>query len=450
MNLEMGLFQQQTMKLMMTQELRQAISLLQYSTMELSEYLEEQALDNPLIDLMEAKEKEQPNLEMPVLWQDDHEEYHEKEEREYTSPFDRIPESANKLSDYVQEEIRLMPLSGQKEKLLNYLARNIGEDGYLKATFEEAAESFSVTEEEYEEGVMLLQSLEPAGIGARSLKECLLIQLQRLEPRHKLAETLVEHHLEKLAERKWKDISKETLVSLEEIQEVYDFIQKLEPRPGANFGGEHPGHIVPDVFIEKRSGGEYMVILNDDGLPRIRLNKHYRHLLEGKSNDEASDYAMRKYKQLMWLLKSIDQRQQSLRSISEAILSYQQDFFEKGPSYLKPMTLRDVAEMAEVHESTVSRTTTNKYMQTPHGLFELKYFFTSKIENGSGAETSAFVIKSFIREMVEREDKKKPLSDQKMVDALKSEKGITISRRAVAKYRDELNILSSSKRKRYA
>ncbi|MFB5660886.1 RNA polymerase factor sigma-54 [Alteribacillus sp. HJP-4] len=450
MNLEMGLFQQQTMKLVMTQELRQAISLLQLSTLELSEYIEEQALENPLIDIQEATSplKEEPRYDMPVMWNDESPEFQEKEEQEQQSPFDRLIDTEDSLTDYLIQQIRFLDISKKDMKMLLYLVSNVGDNGYLEGTFEEMAVRFSVTRNEYEGWIKTLQSLEPAGVGARSLQECLLLQLERKTPSFPLAETIIREHLEELAERKWTQLAKKLDITLEEIQNAHDLIQELHPHPGAAFGGGHPGHLLPDVHIE-HDGSDFVVVLSDDSLPKIRLNRQYRHLLEKNEEGEATEYAKRKYKQLVWLLKSIDQRQHTLRAITEAILNHQRAFFTEGPSALKPLTLREIAEEADVHESTVSRTTTKKYVQTPQGLFELKYFFSSGMNNGEGEQTSTAVIKSMMKKLVEGEDKSKPFSDQKIADHIKSEHGISISRRAIAKYRGELHISSSSKRKRY-
>ncbi len=449
-NLEMGLYQQQTMKLVMTQELRQAISLLQFSALELSEFLEEQALENPMMEIEEQNTglKDEPVYNMPVMWHDEPSEVQEKEE-EQSSPFDRIKDDRERISDYLIQQIRFLPGSEDDKRVLTHMARNVSDSGYLEGTYDETAALFPITEEYYEAYVSKLQSLEPAGIGARSLKECLLLQLERQSPRNHFAEMLIRDHLEDLASRKWKQIAKSLDTSLEEIQQVYDDVQKLDPYPGSSFGGgDHPGHLYPDVYVE-RDGDRFVVRLNNDGLPKIRMNRQYRHLLETKEEGEATEYAKKKYKQLVWLLKSIDQRQQTIRNITEAIVHFQHDFFQKGPSAIKPLTLKDVAEAADVHESTVSRTTNQKYVQTPHGLFELKYFFSAGMNNSTGEQTSTFVIKSMIKDLIAHENKQKPLSDQKIAEYIKEEHDISISRRAIAKYRRELNIPSSSKRKRY-
>ncbi|MFZ4450943.1 RNA polymerase factor sigma-54 [Salibacterium aidingense] len=450
MNLEMGLHQKQTMNLVMTQELRQAISLLQLSTLELNNYIEEAALENPLMEIEEQESpmREEPRYDMPVMWKDEPSDSQEYQDRDDFSPFDQLKDARERISDYLIHQIRLLPADPLELKLLKYLAGNVSDQGYLEGTYEETAAVFSISPEQYEYAVARLQSLEPAGVAARSLGECLLLQLERISPRKPLTEKVVSEHLEALGERNWRSLADKLGVTLLDIQAVYDDIQELDPHPGAGFGGENPVRLVPDVYVE-REGERFTVRLHDEGLPRIRMNRHYRHLLEQKAEGEAAEYAKKKYKQLVWLLKSIDQRQQTIRSITEAIVEFQRDFFRDGSSAMKPLTLRDVAEEAEVHESTVSRTTTNKYVQTPHGLFELKYFFSAGMNNHEGEQTSTFAIKNMIKDVVKHEDKQKPLSDQKISSFIETEKGISVSRRAVAKYRDELSIPASSKRKRY-
>lgn len=451
MNLEMGLFQKQTMSLVMTQELRQAISLLQLSTQELSDYISEQALENPLIETEEPvpEEKELPIYDSPVMWTDDYGDGYEAYEGRNESQLDRIQAYEEGLADHLYSQIRFLDTTDQYRELLLYLADNVDTNGYLEGSWEEAGRFYTITEDEYEQGVKMLQKLEPAGVGARNLQECLLLQLTRNYPSDLLVIEVVKHHLEDLAARRWKQIAKTLHISVEDVQAIYDTIQQLTPHPCACIGRSESAAITPDVYVEKKNG-TFTVVLNNETLPKIRLNKQYRHLLESGEQGEAGEYARKKYKQLVWLLKSIDQRQTSLRKITEAILLFQEAFFENGPAGMKPLTLREIAEEAEVHESTVSRTTTNKYVQTPHGLFELKHFFSAGMNNAEGEQTSTNVIKEIMNKMVEAENKKRPLSDQKIAELIKEEHGIPISRRAIAKYRGELQIASSSKRKRYA
>ncbi|PSL46981.1 RNA polymerase RpoN-/SigL-like sigma 54 subunit [Salsuginibacillus halophilus] len=449
MHMDMSLVQQQTMKLVMTQELRQAISLLQYSTLELNEYIEELALENPLLDVERGTGEETVTaFHSPVMWQDG-DTYQEQEDQEESSPFDRVRARGLCIAEDVVDQIRMQHSDPHTRTVLIYLARHLGDDGYLYIDLEEAKAALALTDETLEQFILELQACEPAGVGARSLSECLARQLERQESPHPLALQLVRHYLNDVAERRYKQLAKKLDVRVQDIQEAHDVIKQLEPRPGVNFDDGAAAYVLPDVHVEKAKG-EYHVTLHDGTLPKIRMNRQYRHLLEGSTegSSEAYEYAKKKYQQLTWLLKSIDQRQQTLYNVTCAIVEAQKDFFEHGPGYLKPLTLKQIAEEAEVHESTVSRATTQKYVQTPRGLFELKDFFTSKVDT-AGAETSANAVKSHIQTIVDNENKQKPLSDQKIVDMLKSEHEIEVSRRAIAKYRDELFIPSSSKRKRY-
>ncbi|MDQ0298309.1 RNA polymerase sigma-54 factor [Salibacterium salarium] len=451
MNLDIGLYQQQSMKLVMTQELRQAISLLQLSTHELTNYIEEAALENPLMEI-ERQELTMHTIheayKMPVMWHDEPPEMQEKEDHRDFSMFDQVRDDNIGISDYLIEQIRLMPLNELEMKQLMYLAGNVGDNGYLEGSYKEAAKVFSISPKQYEELVVTLQTLEPAGVAARSLQECLMLQLKRMSPRNELAEKVAAAGLEELGTYNWKKLATELNVSLKDIQRVHDDIQQLNPYPGSPFDSEEPAWLVPDVYIEK-DGSEFCVRLHDDSLPKIRLNDQYRHLLESKEEGEATEYAQKKYKQLTWILNSINQRQQTIKNVTEAIVEFQYDFFKDGSNEMKPLTLKDVADKADVHESTVSRTTTNKYVQTPHGLFELKHFFSTGVNSLDGEQTSTLAIKKMIHDLVNQEEKQAPLSDQKISTQIESDKGISISRRAVAKYRDELNIPSSSKRKRY-
>ncbi|QQK81533.1 RNA polymerase factor sigma-54 [Salicibibacter cibi] len=443
MNLEMGLIQQQTMKLVMTQQLRQAISLLQYSTLELSEYIEEQALENPLLDVNEA-DRDEGIRDSPVLWNDREESSGEQGKEPF---IDRLGNARQGLTVHLIDQLRMLDCEGETKEHLKYFIHNLDENGYLVVNEKEASIELGITPDRFHELCALLQNFDPVGVGARSLSECLLLQLQALPEEHPIVETIVAHYLQAFAEKKWKWLAEEMQITLEEIQDAHDFIQTLNPRPAQGFSESEADYITPDVYIEKNNG-EWTVVLNDDSLPRIRLNRQYRNLLHQKNDKETFEYAQSKYKQLVWLLKSIDQRQQTIRAVTEAIVEYQQSFLENGE--LRPMTLKHIAERADVHESTVSRTTNGKYVQTPRGCYELKAFFSKGVSGNDGEDISAMMVKEALRCWIEQEDKQKPISDQKIADRFKQEEGVTISRRAIAKYRDELNIQASSKRKRFA
>ncbi len=442
--MDFGLYQQQTTSLIMTQQLRQAISLLQFSAQELSTFVKEQAEENPLIEWKE----EVPQTEQKII-EDTRDEYKTFDGDIHYSPFDHLSNKDVTLAEHLSNQIRFLPLSETDRQQLEYLALNINEVGYLQRSLEELAEVMGVTSEEVERYVYILQSLEPVGVGARSLSECLLLQMRAKPVRDPLAEVIIENYLEMLAEKKWKLISKDLSVTMEEIQRVYDEIQTLEPRPGANFGGEPTRYITPDVTVEEVEG-ELIVIVNDDFIPKLTFNRQYRALLSSNENSEATDFVKKKYQHLQWLMKSIHQRQLTLYRVTEAIVKHQRKFFEEGVKALRPLTLKQIAEELGIHESTVSRATTNKYAQTPKGTFELKYFFHTAIASTTAEENSSSAyVKQLLKQIIEEEDKTKPLSDQKIVKLLEEKEGVSISRRAIAKYREELGIPSSSMRKRF-
>ncbi|WP_100373988.1 RNA polymerase factor sigma-54 [Bacillus sp. FJAT-45037] len=444
--MQFGLFQQQTTTLVMTQELRQAIHLLQYSTADLSAFIHEQALENPLIDLQDQASMQVRSESSYIGTGTERTRTYQKGDD--ASPIDYALVDQKSLSEYLIEQAGELSLTGEREKQLQYFIFSLRDDGYFCRPFEEVCADLLLGTEEGEQVLRVLQSFEPAGVGARSLQECLLLQLKRLVNKAPLAEVVVTDHMELLASKKWKQLASQLDVMIEDIQDVYDLIQTLDPRPGTQFSGEPTNYLIPDLSITYR-GGELVVQLIDDSLPPIRLNRDYERLLHQSNQAEATEYAKQKYQQIQWLLKSIEQRQQTIKKVAEAIVCHQRDFFESKSGVLKPLTLKDIAVEIEMHESTVSRATTHKYAQTPRGLFELKAFFTSSVKNGFGESTSSQSIKELLKQLIAGESKAKPLSDQKIVTWMENEKGITVSRRAIAKYRDELGIPSSTKRKRY-
>lgn len=440
-----GLYQQQTMKLFMTNDLRQAISILQYSTQELLSYLEEQQLENPLLEINEPHDE--LHLEKATF---DYEKNYDSTvyDGENNSPFDYLSKSEVSLSDHLLNQIRFDSFAEKQKKLIKYLILSLDENGYLLTELAEIALHFSVLESEVLACLEIVQSLDPVGVGARSLSECLVLQLKELEPRNIVAETVVEQYLDMFANKNWKEIAKQLQVTLEDLQGVWDCIQALQPKPGSIFNNDPLTYISPDAFIEIVEN-ELFISINDSLLPKLSVSQDYQQLLK-KANDETSlAYVEEKHQQILWLLKSVEQRQQTLLKVTVAIAKFQEDFFKLGYEYLKPLTLKEIAADIEVHESTVSRVTTQKYVQTPKGLFELKYFFSSSLKGEGGSTASSLSVKELIKKFVDQEDKQKPLSDQKIGTMLKKEHSIEVSRRTVAKYRDELNILSSSKRKRF-
>lgn len=438
--MELGLFQQQTMKLVMTQELRQAITILQYSRQELTQFIREQAMENPLIDLQE------PSFEGVERFSPSYGNVPSQKTEDY-NPFDFIKADQGGMVEDLLEQARYLNVDETTYKRLTYLIWLLDDDGYLPTNIvDETAEELRLPKEEIERVLSFLQQLEPPGIGARDLKECLLLQIHRIDPDDRLAKKLVTHYLPLLAERKWERLAEELSVSREEVRDAAELIRGLQPKPGSVYHRE-PLHIMqPDLTIEKVEG-RYRVILHDDFLPTIRPNRQYDALLTKTASHEASQYIREKYKQMTWLMKSIEQRRATLINVTEMIARRQTSFLEKGPHHLAPLTLREVADELDIHESTVSRAVRGKSVQTPVGLYELRSFFTSKVNTADGEGTSSTSVKLVIKELIEKEDPKKPLSDQKIATVLKEQHDIAVSRRTVAKYRDQLNIPSSTKRK---
>ncbi|WLR50508.1 RNA polymerase factor sigma-54 [Bacillus tianshenii] len=434
--MELGLFQQQTLKLVMTTELRQAITLLQYSALDLSEFLQEQSMENPLIELRESTWEQQRNTMRKSSSGND------------VSPLDFATEQRTSLSDELLTQARWLELSEQERETLEHLIFLLDENGYLHEHSSDIAERLNRSESQVEEMIKRLQQLDPIGIGARSLAECLYLQLEYEYPDEELAAEIVRDHLQLLAEKKWKQITKQYDITLQEVQRIYDLLQTLNPRPGAMYNAGSANYIIPELTV-KQENGTFTVSFNDQSIPTVSLNAQYKGILEKAKEEELSKYLQDKYQQIVWLQKSIQQRRLTLLKVMTAIIEKQPDFFEKGDSHLKPMTLRDIAEETELHESTVSRATTGKYVQTPHGVFELKSFFSSGIRTQQGEDASSNEVKIAMKKLIDSEDKKKPLSDQKIVQLLKEEHGVVASRRTIAKYRDQLNIPSSTKRKRY-
>ncbi|SDZ34843.1 RNA polymerase sigma-54 factor [Evansella caseinilytica] len=447
MQMDFGLYQQQTLKLAMTNELRQAITILQYSVLDLNRYLQEQQLENPLIELKENLIKEEHFSTFDAV------PFHENKkspdsEKNYSSPIDFLSDQKQGLHDFLLNQIRLLRLDKSVRKLAMYCACSVDVNGYLTVDADEIASELSEPVSVVREAIQVLQSLEPSGVGASSLKDCLLLQLRQLEQRDLLAEAIVERHLDALAKKQYKAIAKTEAVDLVEVQQVADFIQTLNPKPGSLFHYEEASYVVPDVTV-KKIAGDYHVFLNDEYMPKMNMSKQYEFLIS-TGESEVGDYMRRKYEQFLWIKKSIEQRQQTLLKVAQAIVDHQKAFFDHGPSALRPLTLKTIAEMTNVHESTVSRATTKKYIQTPRGLLELKYFFTSVVGKDSMKAGSAEQVKAYLKQLIDEENKRKPLSDQKLSELLKAQYHIHVSRRTVAKYREEMQILSSALRKRFS
>jgi RNA polymerase sigma-54 factor len=435
--MKVGLFQQQSLKVMMTKELSQAISLLQYSALEISSFLQEQALQNPLIDFQDrsilVQKKTHRSTSAPGKG---------------VSPIDMAAAKKETLQQHLLAQLSFMPIPPSQKAIVVYIINSLNDNGYLQEGIRDIGSALNKGAEEVEQALRIVQQLEPVGVGARSLQECLLIQLQRKGICTPLMETILMEFFEEFAYKKWDKVAKRLSVTLRDIQDIYDEVVLLNPRPGLQFGSDQEKFIIPDYVVQKEKG-QIVLKANDELNIQVKLNEEYKGVLHNKQNPELFSYLQEKYRELQWILKGLNNRKHTLDQVMQAIFHYQYLFFEMGPAYLKPLTMKELAEQVEVHESTVSRAIKNKYVQTPFGTFEMKSFFTNSIQSHDKQELSSSYVKTLIKQLVDQENKQKPLSDQQISKKLEEEHEIIVSRRTVAKYREELQILSSSKRKRY-
>lgn len=447
---------EQTQKLSMTPELIQAIQILQYNNQELNEYIDKELLENPILESEYHKESDTEididSLRDQLIQADENVEAYKQWESHSTSDeysYENFVAFNYTLTEFLIEQLHFSSLKGQDAEIGRYIIENIDDNGYLSMSLEEICSVLDVDLDSCERVLDLIHTFEPSGVGARDLNECLIIQLASLGELTDEIEFIISNRLKDLADNKYALISKEVGISLTEVQEIADLIKTLEPKPGRGFDSDNSiKYILPDIYVEE-TNGEYIVSANDGSTPSLHISSYYNSLTEeAKSDKELSDYLNNRFNSAMWLMKSIEQRKKTIYNVASAIVQFQNDFFAKGERFLKPLTLKQIAETVGVHESTVSRAINGKYMQCPRGVFELKYFFTGGILNEDGSGVSSNSIKSMIKEFVDAEDDKKPLSDSKISEML-HEKGIDISRRTVAKYRDDIGILPSSKRRRF-
>jgi RNA polymerase sigma-54 factor len=360
-------------------------------------------------------------------------------------PFENLSGDATPLlADHLAEQLRLTTDDEETLRVGMAIIGNVDEDGYLRAEVEEIAAGTGSTAERVVEVLRLVQTFDPRGVAARSIQECLLLQLTADPDPDPVSVEIVEKYFDDLGKRRFAEIARTMKLPVDRIMESVEEIQTLEPKPGRQFGQSDSRYIVPDVTIQK-VGNDYVVVLNEEGIPRLRVNSLYRSLLR-RSGDEARQYVEQKIRSAMWLIKSVEQRQRTLRKVVQSLIGFQREFLDKGLPFLRPLALRDVGDDISMHESTISRVTTNKYVQTPQGLYELKFFFHSGIASNNGAMVSSVSVKQMIREMVEKEENGAALSDQEIAQALRG-KGLNIARRTVAKYREELGILPSHQRR---
>ena len=475
-----------TQQLIMTPQLQQAIKLLQLSRLELVDTINQEMEENPLLEEAAPDDDQEISInqdteEMTIT---DREEIRGNERTEeltgegdgreefdwggyledygpmgvtYDRPdgdatsWDNMLAALPSLTDHLMWQLKLSRFTEREMHLGEQIIGNLDQNGYLVATVAEIAEQNQAETTEVEATLKKIQEFDPLGIAARDLKECLLIQAHLLGVFTPLMEAIIRDHMKDLELKNYNQIARKLRVPLPEILHAVQLIGQMDPKPGRIYSEEKTQPIVPDVYVFK-SGDDYKIVLNDDGLPRLRISNFYREIMggnSGKANYETGKkYIREKVQSATWLIKSIQQRQKTIYKVAESIVRQQKDFFNGGMNYLKPLVLRNIADDVEMHESTISRVVTNKYMQTPRGIYELKYFFSSGIHKTGGDTIASKSVKEDIRRIISEENARKPLSDSEIVDLLNKEK-ITIARRTVAKYREMMGILPSSRRKKF-
>ncbi|MPM35913.1 RNA polymerase sigma-54 factor [bioreactor metagenome] len=462
----------QTQKLIMTPELRQAIQILQFNNVELMEFIYKQLEVNPFLESVDNKVQESSSDERAEYEKSDFDKSDNKDEidwKEITEKYDDLSYKAYEktadsdekqtfesytskkmsLKDHLMVQLGVSVKTNKEKRIGEFIIESLDNKGYLGCSIQDISLLLNEDVVEVERVLRLIQTFDPVGVGARNLSECLMIQLKEKGIQDKNAYIIAEQYLEEIATNKIQKIAKDLRITVSRVQSICDIIKMLEPKPSRGFivDSDNIRYIVPDVTIEKING-EYIIIVNDNNLPVLTISGYYQNMIKNLDDKEANKFLSDKLNSSMWLIKSIEQRRMTLYKVVESILKFQRKFFDEGKTALKPLVLKDVAEDIGVHESTVSRATNGKYVQTPIGLFELKYFFASSLSESDGEGISSTSVKSQIQKLINEENTQKPLSDQKIAEMLSSE-GINISRRTVAKYRDEMRIPSSSMRRRY-
>jgi len=478
MALESRLELKLSQKLVLTPQLQMAIKLLQMPQLELSQTINQELVENPFLeelsDVTSAEELTQDEKEslddLPHLTDDTElsleqlahfssEDYFEERGSDgrdlgyFTAgtvihpTYEYFLSTATDLFEHLIWQLRLSKETEEIRELAELIIGNIDENGYLRISDEEISESTQAEKELVARAVVLVQSFDPPGIAARDVRECLHLQLRSMHMEESLSASLVLNNLDLVGKRKYQQLSKEYNVSVEEILSAVKIIESLDPKPARKFSSSSADYIIPDVFIVKTDTG-YQIVLNDEGLPKIKINNFYQKLLRQKDSVQKEDkqFLEDKLRSAIWLLKSLDQRNKTIYRVTESILNFQREFFDKGVNVLKPLNLKDVAAELSLHESTISRVTSNKYLSCPRGIYSFKYFFSNAIPSDSG-ELSSTSVKEMIRKIISEEDTANPLSDMRIVEIFRN-KNITIARRTIAKYREELKIRPQSQRRR--
>jgi RNA polymerase sigma-54 factor len=466
-------------KLVMTPSLQQAIKLLPLARLELANYLAQEMQVNPVLEEAAITKEEDEEYDAEAEMQEaeaesaaaevkgkensvndtfDYEaffrDYFDLSYTPFTSPeiteypsFENTLINPTSLSSHLEWQLGLTPPPEPLNSIAKSIIGNLDENGYLKTPLEEIAASDNYDLKNVEQALDIVQHLDPIGVGARDLKECLMIQVHHYGYTGTPVETIIREHLDLLRNHNYNELSKKLKCSMDEVELWVDHVKHLDPMPGLKYSSSRPQYVTPDVYVVKVDG-DYKIILDDDGIPKLRINPLYRRMLEEKENNsqETIDYVKDKIKSALWLIKSIDQRQKTIYKVAESIVRHQRSFLDYGIEFLKPLILKTVAEDIGMHESTVSRAVTNKYMHTPQGVFEMKFFFHSSLSNSRGVDVSSLSIKERLRKIIEAENPGKPLSDSEITMIFQKE-GLKISRRTVAKYREDMRIPPSHQRR---
>src|SRR5262245_35624580 len=471
--MEQQLSLRQSQRVVMTPALQQAIQLLQLSTVDLQQVVQRELLENPLLEEADPADAEttdgemaapiadpapeaadrttaetpltDPPLDLSAMGDDDgpHARSLVAEEERNDPTLEGVLRATRSLSDHLDEQLRLATNEPDVVRLGRAIIGNLDDDGYLRADLDDIARGCDASAADAARVLAIVQTFDPPGVAARSARECLLLQLRAAPEPDEVAMALVERHFAELGRRRYGELARALGVTPELVQRALEVILRLEPKPGRRFDSPDPRYVVPDVTVQKVEG-EYLIILNDEGIPRLRINALYRSLLR-QSGDETRQYVEQKVRSALWLIKSVDQRQRTLRKVAESIFRFQREFLDKGLSRLRPLALHDVSEDIGMHESTVSPVTANKYVDTPRGLYELRFFFPNGLATEEGNRVSSVSVKTMIQECLAAEDPAKPLADMEIAQHLRA-RGLHIARRTVAKYRVELGIPPSQQR----
>lgn len=461
-------------KLILTPSLQQAIKLLPMSTIELSELLNQEMVENPMLEEVPAEELQaaeaaaqtdkpdadpEPPADKGDAWDDSDYEYffgdylddgyrpRAPQEIKELPPIENTLSTSESLADYLRWQLSLQTDDETTREIGQAIIGNLDEDGYLVASVDEIAAMGSWPVAAVERVLAQVQQLDPVGVAARDLQECLTIQLRHLGLGGTPTERIVTEHLRLLQNHQVPEIARRLGLTVEELRPHIEIIRQLDPKPGSRYNPAPSQYVIPDVYVVKVDD-QYVAVLNEEGLPQLRISPVYRRLLDksGDVSEETRSYVKEKFRSALWLIKSVDQRQKTIHKVATSIINFQKDFLDHGIEYLRPLVLRDVANDIGMHESTVSRVVNNKYMHTPQGVFEMKFFFHSGISSSFGESVSSVTIKQRIRKIIEAEDPRKPLSDSKIVSILQAE-GLMLARRTIAKYREEMKIPTSNQRK---